>query len=100
MDNLKKNKKSIMSQNSFYIYESHVTITDHSSKQSCINSKTLPMDLTLQNKKISKYHRSILMIRMKIEEYICKMVIINLLATNSRRGTLVGCSSIYSCMVK
>ncbi len=82
-----------MSQDSFHIYETHVTATDHSSNQSCINSKTFPMDLTLQKIKNKKY-QSILMMRMKLEEYICKMVIVNLLATNSRKGTLVSYSSI------
>jgi hypothetical protein len=40
-----------MSQDSFPIYETHVTATNYSSQQSCINSKTLLIDLTLQNKK-------------------------------------------------
>jgi hypothetical protein len=51
MDNLKKKKKSILLQDSFPIHETHITATNHSSKRSSINSKTLPMDLTLQNKK-------------------------------------------------
>jgi hypothetical protein len=43
MDNFKNKIKLIVSQDSFPIY-----------KQSCINSKTLPMNLTMQKKKEKK----------------------------------------------
>ena len=53
------------------------------------------MDLRLRGKKKkSEYHRIILMIKMKLEEHICKEVIVNLLVINSRKTTLVGYSLI------
>ena len=66
--------------------------------QNRIDLKTLSMDLGLREKKKKKkkteYQRIILMIKMKLEEHICKKVIVNLLVINSRKTTLVRCSLI------
>jgi hypothetical protein len=86
MDKFLKKKKSIMLQDSFFIQET--CVSDHSPKQNLTDLKNLPVDPGLQ-KKIYIYRSIIIMIKMKLEEHICKNVLVNLLITNSHKVSLV-----------